>query len=140
MTKSNRKPGLLADLNDIQRELAPMMGTHYYSKFGIRISGKWWSHLYQDLTYPVVDSTKIMMKINGKAELVRVETVWNGVDDREIKYGPPDIFETKVETSWAGWTWSAHTLSVAQTVHALVVAALRRGEEPASLLISTPLN
>jgi hypothetical protein len=116
------------------------MGTHYFSKNGVRISSQWWGQLYQDKAYRRVATDSVMIKIGGKAELFRIYTDWNGVDDRTVKSGPACIFETRVESPHAGWRWEADNLPLAQTIHAMVLAKLKDGEHPEHLRISTPLN
>jgi hypothetical protein len=140
MTKQRKKPGLVADLKTIQQQMAPMMGIHYLSKRGVRISPHWWTQLYNDRTYRRIAVESVMTKIDGETRMFMVYADWHGVDDREEKVGPPMIFEIKVEDPFETWHWNAHSVETAQTVHAMVIAKLRQGISPSVLEISTPFN
>lgn len=140
MTNQKKKPGLLAHMEDLQEQMAPMMGTHYFSKMGVRISPQWWSSLYQDKSYRRVATESVLTKIDGKTEMFMVYADWHGVDDREVKIGPPLIFEIKVKTPFDAWSWKAHTPELAQTIHAVIVAKLKEGVAPCSLVVENPYN
>ncbi len=59
--------------------------SHYYDKFGVKITREAWRELFQNFNYRIV----------GKDEATGVSTVWLGLDHRyDETVGHPLIFET----------------------------------------------
>jgi len=135
-----KKTGLLVEMQTLQEQMAPMTGTRYYSKNGVRIDSEWWSRLHQDRTYRRVSSEIILGKLNNETQAFLVCVEWHGVDDRRVKRGPPYIFDIKIESPTMIWKWEAASLGVAQTVYSIVVAKLKKGYEPHTIDIGNPLN
>jgi hypothetical protein len=153
---TRRKPKLSVGVEQLQQRVASTMGTHYYSKSGVRINSQWWSSLYQDRRYRTIKFDNVTRTRPGfrcetrpdgtvsipkdQIEVLSIHTTWQGVDDREVKNGPPPLFETRIESADHFWVWVSSDLALAGTIHSIVLGKLREGIAPEAISVDNPYN
>lgn len=130
---SEDRKNLCADVKELQKHVASSIEPRFYSKNGVQINVQWWVMLSQDHQYYKIKSDEI-------DRFITVQTIWKGLDNREIKQGPPMLFETKVEFENETWVWNSPNLDMAGIIHAIVLEQLKQGIAPANIVVENLLN
>jgi len=134
---TEKKDDLIVDVNDLREPLEEAATVHYYSKHQVRINPRWWALLFQDVMYRNIRRDYV---VSSTHERLTIRTVWQGIDSRKVKDGPPNIFKTSIESGDHCWEWGTERLDLAETLHALVVDQLKRGVLPDDMVLETLFN